>query len=201
MEIISTILFGIANSLLIPDIILLIALLVRALVLLGNFYGQFVARRSLSRRLRPLLHRLRHEDTLREIAEVLPKRDTTLALPYLREMLDRGSDKDYADYLLTGLEIRASKDLTIGRVLSKVGPVLGLIGTLIAMSPALVGLSSGDITAMAFNMQVVFATTVVGLVISMIGLVTNYYKQLWYQKDMQQLTFIAGRIAHETSIH
>ena len=53
------------------------------------------------------------------------------------------------------------------------GPVLGLMGTLIPMGPALVGLSSGDIASMAYNMQVAFATTVVGLVIGAIGTLTG----------------------------
>jgi len=71
------------------------------------------------------------------------------------------------------------------------GPILGLIGTLIAMSPALVGLSTGDISGMAYNMQVVFATTVVGLVISAIGLVTLQFKQRWYAKDVNNLDYVS----------
>ena len=70
--------------------------------------------------------------------------------------------------------------------------MLGLVGTLIAMSPALVGLSSGDIAAMAYNMQVVFATTVVGLVISLVGLITLQYKQRWYTRDVSILEYVSS---------
>lgn len=59
------------------------------------------------------------------------------------------------------------------------------------MSPALVGLSSGDISGMAYNMQVVFATTVVGLVVSAIGLVTLQFKQRWYAKEVFSMDYIA----------
>ena len=76
--------------------------------------------------------------------------------------------------------------------LTKIGPVLGLVGTLIAMSPALVGLSSGDIGVMAYNMQVVFATTVVGLVISLVGLITLQYKQRWYTRDVNILEYVSS---------
>jgi biopolymer transport protein ExbB/TolQ len=76
-------------------------------------------------------------------------------------------------------------------MLAKLGPVLGLIGTLIAMSPALVGLSTGDIAGMAYNMQVVFATTVVGLVVSAIGLITLQFKQRWYAGEVNRLDFVA----------
>ena len=65
--------------------------------------------------------------------------------------------------------------------------MLGLLGTLISMSPALVGLSTGDISGMAYNMQVVFASTVVGLVISAVGLFTCQLKQRWYANDVNNL--------------
>ena len=92
--------------------------------------------------------------------------------------------------LFTNFENDAEKDVVTSKLLAKVGPVLGLIGTLIAMSPALTGLSQGDISKMASNMQVVFATTVVGLVVSLVGLVTLQFKQRWYAKEVNQLDYI-----------
>ena len=74
---------------------------------------------------------------------------------------------------------------------------MGLIGTLIAMSPALVGLSAGDIGSMAYNMQIVFATTVVGLVISGIGLVTLQVKQRWYASELNKLEYVARILEQE----
>lgn len=71
------------------------------------------------------------------------------------------------------------------------GPMLGLMGTLIPMGPALVGLSTGDISSMAYNMQVAFATTVVGLFSAAIGFVTLQVKQRWYLQDMVHLEFVA----------
>lgn len=77
------------------------------------------------------------------------------------------------------------------------GPVLGLIGTLIAMSPALVGLSTGDIAGMAHNMQVVFAATVIGLVVSAVGLLTQQFKQRWYARDVNNLDFVANLLTEK----
>ena len=71
------------------------------------------------------------------------------------------------------------------------GPMLGLMGTLIPMGPALVGLSTGDIASMAYNMQVAFATTVVGLFSSAIGFITQQVKQRWYLQDMTNLEFLS----------
>ncbi len=190
MDLISQILFGIANSLLIPDIILLIILFVRSIMLAGSFYGQFITKRKNMNRLQPIIDDLKHRD-IAELIEAMPKRDNAPVIPYMRGILENGADEDYAEYMITNFEILTTKDLTVSRLLAKMGPVLGLVGTLIAMSPALVGLSTGDIGGMAYNMQVVFATTVVGLVISAVGLITLQYKQRWYAKDVNNLLYIS----------
>ena len=71
------------------------------------------------------------------------------------------------------------------------GPILGLMGTLIPMGPALVGLASGNIASMAYNMQVAFATTVVGLVVSAIGFLTQQVKERWAVRDVTALEYLA----------
>ena len=93
--------------------------------------------------------------------------------------------------LLADYEILADKDLATSKTLSKMGPMLGLMGTLIPMGPALVGLSTGDIASMAYNMQVAFATTVVGLFAAAIGFITQQVKQRWYLQDMTNLEFLS----------
>ena len=91
------------------------------------------------------------------------------------------------------MEAEAAKDVNLSRLLTKLGPVLGLIGTLISMSPALVGLSTGDISGMAYNMQVVFSATVVGLVISVVGLFTQQLKSRWHQQDISRLEYVSSQ--------
>lgn len=59
------------------------------------------------------------------------------------------------------------------------------------MGPALVGLSTGDIASMAYNMQVAFATTVVGLFSSAIGFITQQVKQRWYMQDLNRLEYVS----------
>ena len=55
------------------------------------------------------------------------------------------------------------------------------------MGPALVGLAQGDMSSMAYNMQVAFATTVVGLVIAAVGIITLQVKQRWYAPRNERL--------------
>ena len=189
MDNISQILFLVSDSLLIPDIIVLLVLFVRALFLVGSFYNQYITKYKNKRQLRPILNQLTPE-RMQELQAVLPEKDNSLYIKYLRAILDRPADDTYADYMITNFENEAEKDVVTSKLLAKVGPVLGLIGTLIAMSPALTGLSQGDISKMASNMQVVFATTVVGLVVNLVGLVTLQFKQRWYAKQVNQLDYI-----------
>ena len=187
MDQISKVLFVISNSLLIPDILFLIILFIRSLILVGGFYNSFMQRPRMNALLGDV--RALNAGNLSE----LPKSNRSPFIDHLDHLLTReGLTEDYANYVISSYENVCEKDLSLSKLLTKVGPVLGLVGTLIAMSPALVGLSSGDIGAMAYNMQVVFATTVVGLVISLAGLVTLQYKQRWYTKDVALLDYISS---------
>lgn len=190
MEIISKVLFWVANSLLIPDIIILLILFARSLLLLGSFYNQFIVKRNNNKKINPVIENLTQEK-LKDLQATLPSKNNSLYIKYLRTLLENTTHEAYADYTISNFENEVDKDLSLSKMLAKLGPVLGLIGTLIAMSPALVGLSSGDISGMAYNMQVVFATTVVGLVVSAIGLVTLQVKQRWYAKEVNNLDYVA----------
>ncbi|QYN50467.1 MULTISPECIES: MotA/TolQ/ExbB proton channel family protein [Apibacter] len=190
MEIISKVLFWVANSLLIPDIIILLILFARSLLLLGSFYNQFIVKRNNDKKINPVIENLTQEK-LKDLQASLPSKNNSLYIKYLRTLLENTTHEAYADFTISNFENEVDKDLSLSKMLAKLGPVLGLIGTLIAMSPALVGLSSGDISGMAYNMQVVFATTVVGLVVSAIGLVTLQVKQRWYAKEVNNLDYVA----------
>ncbi|MXO33284.1 MotA/TolQ/ExbB proton channel family protein [Apibacter sp. B2912] len=190
MEIISKVLFWVANSLLIPDIIILLILFARSLLLLGSFYNQFIVKRNNDKKINPVIENLTQEK-LKDLQATLPSKNNSLYIKYLRTLLENTTHEAYADFTISNFENEVDKDLSLSKMLAKLGPVLGLIGTLIAMSPALVGLSSGDISGMAYNMQVVFATTVVGLVVSAIGLVTLQVKQRWYAKEVNNLDYVA----------
>ena len=179
-----------ANSLLIPDIIALLLLFVRSLLLVGSFYNHFITKQKNDKLLNDLIQNLSAEK-VEDLKSILPQKDNSLYIKYLRRLLSREPSEAYSEYLISNFETEADKDLSISKILAKIGPVLGLIGTLIAMSPALVNLSSGDVSGMAYNMQIVFATTVIGLVVSMAGLITLQFKQRWYLQESNHLFYIS----------
>lgn len=190
MEIISKVLFWVANSLLIPDIIILLFLFARSLLLIGGFYNQYMVKRKNDKALTDKIKNLNYS-SIGLLKAALPQQDNSLFISYMRDLLTIPLSEAYSDFLISNFENEAEKDISLSKLLAKMGPVLGLIGTLIAMSPALVGLSTGDISGMAYNMQVVFATTVVGLVVSAVGLVTLQFKQRWYACDVNNLDYVA----------
>lgn len=200
MEVISKTLFWVANSLLIPDIIILLFLFGRSLLLIGSFYDQFMTKRKNDKAIGNRIKELSHLG-MDELRAVMPKNDNSLFIKYLRDLLTTTPSEAYSDFLISNFENEAAKDLALSKMLAKMGPVLGLIGTLIAMSPALVGLSTGDISGMAYNMQVVFATTVVGLVVSAVGLVTLQTKQRWYAKDVNNFDYVSRILTEQNSNH
>lgn len=190
MNVISNILYWISTGLLVPVIVLLIFFFIRALCLIGAFFGQYLQHKKLSVPFYAQIEGLTPQ-SFAAFAESLPASPKNLLGAYARQIVDARGNAPRIELLLSEYELEASKDLSTSKMLTKMGPILGLMGTLIPMGPALVGLATGDIASMAYNMQVAFATTVVGLVVSAIGFVTQQVKDRWAVKNITMLEYLA----------
>jgi biopolymer transport protein ExbB/TolQ len=190
MNIITNILYWISTGLLVPVIVLLILFFVRALLMMGGFFGQYFSVKRVNVRLSEKIKSL-DADGLDDFCGSLPVKGASLVEDYLRQVIANRGNEARIELLVSEYEIEADKQLSTSKVMTKMGPILGLMGTLIPMGPALVGLSTGDIASMAYNMQVAFATTVVGMVISAIGFVTQQFKERWLVRDMAVLEYVA----------
>lgn len=190
MHYISDVLYWISTGLLVPVIVLLIVLFGRALLLIGSFFGQYLSVRKTEALLNNEFKNL-NTNNVATLSERLPKKQKSLVVEYIRRILEHKDSEAHLQKLLSDFEISSATDLATSKTLAKMGPMLGLMGTLIPMGPALVGLSTGDIASMAYNMQVAFATTVVGLFAAAIGFITGQVKTRWYQHDSVNLHFLA----------
>lgn len=190
MNYISDVLFWISTGLLVPVVVLLIWFFVRALLLLGGFFGQYLTMRKVGAQIREQIDTLT-VDSLDTLPERLPHSEQALIVSYIRQVVAARHSKAQVNRLIDRYEQFVEKDMSLPTLLLKMGPMLGLMGTLIPMGPALVGLSSGDIASMAYNMQVAFATTVVGLLSAAIGFITKQVKSRWYAENIGTLEFIA----------
>ena len=198
MSYISDVLFWISNGLLVPVVILLILLFARSLVLIGTFFGQYLSMRRTEASLRDKLKDLNSVEALHKS---LPAKSGSLVVAFMRRVIEAQGDKALTGRLLADFEVAADKDLAVSKTLTKMGPTLGLMGTLIPMGPALVGLATGDIASMAYNMQVAFATTVIGLFSSAIGFITLQIKQRWYLQDLTNLEYVANVATQKPTHH
>ena len=169
MNYISDVLFWISNGLLVPVVVLLILFFLRSLLLIGNFFGQYLQIRKVDRLFMGKVEALTPE-TAGELRASIPANSKSPLLCCLAGLLDASKDKAHRQLLLSDYEIAADKDLGTSKTLSKMGPMLGLMGTLIPMGPALVGLSTGDIG---------------------IGFITQQVKQRWYTRDLNRLEFVS----------
>lgn len=190
MTYISDVLYWISTGLLVPVILILIFLFVRALVLLGAFFGRYQAMRRDEALLRRPLENLTPA-TLDDFEKILPAHSTDSTVGYMRRLFEARRSPARIEHILSDVEIASDKELSLSVTLAKMGPTVGLMGTLIPMGPALVGLAAGDIASMAYNMQVAFATTVVGLFASAIGFLTKQTTQRWQMRRMSDLELVA----------
>lgn len=197
MKYVSNVLFWISNGLLVPVIVGLLYFFVNSILLLGIFFNQYLTHSKQTKLLKKTLDSLRADDMekLKVEAGKLPQSNFT---GFLRNIIEAPS-KAYSNRLLADYEVRADAELGKYKLLTKFGPILGLMGTLIPMGPALAGLATGDVASMAYNMQIAFATTVVGLFVGAIGYVLLQIKQRWFVADLADLEFIADLKEQNTS--
>ena len=197
MKYVSNVLFWISNGLLVPVIVGLLYFFVNSILLLGVFFNQYLTHSKQTKLLKKTLDSLRADDMekLKVEAGKLPQSNFT---DFLRNIVEAPS-KAYSNRLLADYEVRADAELGKYKLLTKFGPILGLMGTLIPMGPALAGLATGDVASMAYNMQIAFATTVVGLFVGAIGYVLLQIKQRWFVAELADLEFIADIKEQNTS--
>lgn len=198
MNVISNILYWISTGLLVPVIVLLNFFFIRALILIGGFMGQYLQTKRTTDILYKDIEKLSPQ-TLEQFEMKLASQQPSAVKAFAEKIIANRADSGKLDLMLSEYEIEADKNLSTSKVLTKMGPILGLMGTLIPMGPALVGLSTGDIASMAYNMQVAFATTVVGLVVSAIGFLTQQVKQRWAVKNLTILEYLVDVVKQQAS--
>lgn len=72
-------------------------------------------------------------------------------------------------------------------LLARVGPMLGLMGTLIPLGPGLAALGQGKLEILAEAVTVAFDTTVMGLLVGIVGFVLGRLRRRWYDAVLDAL--------------
>lgn len=195
MDQITNILYWLSTGLLVPVTIFLILFFIRALIMIGGFYGVYINRNKTNVKINRQIGSVSVADLLDHIADYDNNR--SLIVSYIIRIKQYRENPVMLDKIIGDYEIASDRELGKSKFLAKIGPMLGLLGTLIPMGPALVGLATGDTASMANNMQVAFSTTVVGVVIGAIGFITLQVKQRWVADDMNILEYIVESIKQD----
>ena len=72
-------------------------------------------------------------------------------------------------------------------LLARLAPMLGLMGTLIPLGPGLAALGAGELDVLTTAMSVAFDTTVLGLLVGMVGFVAGRLRRRWYDETLDAI--------------
>ena len=189
MSTVTQILNWISNSLLLPVIVLLLAAMIASLVSLGGFFSTYLVLLQQRRKRNELLRKIRTSPSV----DATDFDEGSIFGCHLAELDALGWNEIECEKRISEIQQGYERELERAKFLTKVGPMLGLMGTLIPMGPALAGLASGDIHSMAYNMQIAFATTVVGCLEAGIGLLVYSVKRHWFTEEISNLQYVLDR--------
>ena len=194
MSNITQILNWISSSLLLPVTVLLLIGLACALVSLGGFFADsFILLKERKQR-RKIMEALRRGEP------VDIQQESGLFCERVRKLGELEWDELECEKIISEWEGLYERRLERSRFLAKVGPMLGLMGTLIPMGPALAGLASGDIASMAYNMQIAFATPVLGCCIAGISILVLSVRKHDYADEIACLQYVLDRHQRKAAI-
>lgn len=192
MNLFTDALYFVTSGLLVPCIAYLLVLLIQSLMAAGQYMVQQRHAAAAMQGFVDQLHQWEHQGT-----EAQPSNARSLTIEYqplqpVVKQLMGARTMASADFMVTEYEVLADKKLSRFSGYAKLGPILGLMGTLIPMGPALQGLASGDIAQLANQMQVAFTTTVVGLMIGVIGFVLYQYQRRQVARELSSLELLVS---------
>ncbi len=181
--------YWITTGLLVPVMVLLLIGFLYSLVTIASFYGFYADRIRSKKEIAQALLQI-DEGGVGQCMWLEIIKHHPVFVNSLQSALLHNWDETRSNKVLSDFEMEAEQSLEKSRILMRIGPMLGLMGTLIPMGPALVGLATGDIEAMAMNMQIAFSTTVIGIFLGGIGFVSYSVRKRWFFEDLHNLNFI-----------
>ena len=189
----SDVLHAVSQSLLAPDIILLLAFIGYALFCIGSIIAEsFSERRHFKVVMPKFLAALMSakEDEIPAAIEqsgLLRRQKIALLTVYDYRMLPGDALVALIRRLVSEEETRYDRITGRNNMAARITPMLGLMGTLIPLGPGIQALGSADTAALSASLLVAFDTTVAGLVAAAVCLVVGKIRSNWYGNYMSAL--------------
>ena len=189
----SDILHAVSQSLLAPDIVLLLAFIGYALFCIGSIIAErFSERRHFKVAMPKFLAALMaaKEDEIPAVIEqsgLLKRQKVALLTVYDYRMLPGDALVALIRRLVNEEETRYDRITGRNNMAARVTPMLGLMGTLIPLGPGIQALGRADTAALSSSLLVAFDTTVAGLVAAAVCMVVGKIRTNWYSNYMSAL--------------
>ncbi len=201
-SILSGILNVIAQSLLIPVMILLVIFIIFAVIEIGALLAEYTSRVKLSAHdIDKLIKKIATSDNMDEVRKIIKTsklNDSDKKLLIEISETDQYNNKTVKEAIATNLledqEFRVYKSLEKTDIVAKVGSACGLLGTIIPMGPGLAALGTGDIQTLTQNLTIAFNTTTAGLAASSVCYVVAKIRRRWYEEEISNLYSLADVI-------
>lgn len=191
LELLTRTLLLISNTLLIPVILAIFALLSWTLILCGGLAREWMERRKLTPLLKDVLDSIRDHDPMSDAWIRLEQVRSGLPRRFLGYVQDNRENLKVLDQALVLIENDVAASLARHSFITRIAPIFGLMGTLIPLGPALSGLAAGNMQALSGNLIVAFTATVVGLLISGLSYAMGLIRRVWYSRDVAILEAFA----------
>ncbi|WP_323736400.1 MotA/TolQ/ExbB proton channel family protein [Methanosphaera sp. ISO3-F5] len=195
-DILSGILNVIAQSLLLPVMILLVIFIIFAVIEIGGILAEYTGRKKITgEEKETVIKKIAQSKTSDEICQIIT---TTKLNQYDKEVLtsiakldrtyyDKQTREILARNMLETQESKMLGSLTKVDIVAKVGSGCGLLGTIIPMGPGLAALGLGDMQTLTANLTTAFNTTTAGLAAGTVCYVIGKIRRKWYHQDINIL--------------
>lgn len=200
-DILSGALYVVAQSLLLPVIVILLVIMVYAIIQFGGILSEYSSRiKTDAREIERIIKSISNPSTPETIKEVLE--GSNLPQSHKEILKKIAANKDIGEKsrevlarkLIEEEEMKAAKSIEKTDIIAKIGPAIGLMGTLIPMGPGLAALGAGDITTLAQNLMVAFDAAIIGLGAAAVAFTISRIRRRWYEDQLSTLDGLAESI-------
>ncbi|RAP49321.1 MAG: hypothetical protein BZ133_08135 [Methanosphaera sp. SHI613] len=197
----TTIINVVAESLIIPVLILLVIFILLVLVQLGGVLAEYSHRIKLSdEELDNIINSINDSKNSEEIINIINQSKLN---KNIKEILVKITNTDnlkpntreaYIRKIIENEEYKYAQTLRKTEIITRVSSGCGLLGTLIPLGPGLASLGTGDVATLSTQLIIAFNTTTVGLSCSLVAYVISKIRKMWYANDISLIYTISEAI-------
>lgn len=197
----TTIINVVANSLIVPVLILLVVFILLVLIQIGGILAEYSHRVKLSdKELEHIINSINDSKNSQERINIINESKLN---KNIKEILIKINETDnlkpntreaYIRKMIENEEYKYAQTLRKTEIITRVSSGCGLLGTLIPLGPGLASLGAGDVATLSAQLIIAFNTTTVGLTCSLVAYVISKIRKMWYTNDISIIYTISEAI-------